>query len=66
VTRPKEDGGLGILDLKTQNDALLLKYLHKFFNRLIFHGYTLSGRNTIPMANCPVTLKEAHFGGKVS
>lgn len=33
VTKSKEDGGLGILDLKTQNEALLLKHLHKFFNR---------------------------------
>jgi hypothetical protein len=33
VTRAKEDGGLGILDLKTQNEALLLKHLHKIFNR---------------------------------
>jgi hypothetical protein len=33
VTRPKEDGGLGVLDLKTQNEALLMKNLHKFFNK---------------------------------
>lgn len=33
VTRSKEDGGLGVLDIKTQNEALLLKHLHKFFNR---------------------------------
>jgi hypothetical protein len=33
VTRPKEDGGLGVLDLKSQNEALLLKNFHKFFNR---------------------------------
>jgi hypothetical protein len=26
--------GLGVLDLKTQNEALLIKNLHKFFNRL--------------------------------
>jgi hypothetical protein len=34
VCRPKDQGGLGVLDLKTQNEALLLKNLHKFFNRL--------------------------------
>jgi hypothetical protein len=34
VSRPKNDGGLGILDLKTQNEAILIiKNLHKFFNR---------------------------------
>jgi hypothetical protein len=30
--RPKVEGGLNIMDLRTQNDALLLKYLDKFFN----------------------------------
>ena len=34
VCRPKSSGGLGILDLRIQNDGLLLKFLHKFFNKL--------------------------------
>jgi len=33
VTKPKEEGGLGGLDLKTQNEALLIKNFHKFFNK---------------------------------
>jgi len=33
VCLPKDEGGLGVLNLKTQNEALLLKNLHKFFNR---------------------------------
>ena len=33
VARTKQNGGLGVLDLRTQNEALLLKQLHKFFNR---------------------------------
>lgn len=33
VCRPKENGGLGVLNLKLQNDAMLLKMLHKFYNR---------------------------------
>jgi hypothetical protein len=33
ATRPKRNGGLGIINLSTQNDALLLKHLVKFFNR---------------------------------
>jgi hypothetical protein len=32
--RSKEDGGLGIINLRTQNTALLLKFLHKFYNKL--------------------------------
>jgi hypothetical protein len=33
VCQPKKKGGLGILNLKIQNHGLLLKYLHKFYNR---------------------------------
>ena len=29
----KKCGGLGIINLRIQSDALLLKYLHKFYNR---------------------------------
>jgi hypothetical protein len=32
VCKPKEKGGLGIINLKFQNAALLLKHLHKFYN----------------------------------
>jgi hypothetical protein len=31
---PKKEGGLGVINLRAQNKALLLKNLHKFFNRL--------------------------------
>jgi hypothetical protein len=31
---PKENGGLGVLNLHTHNQSLLLKNLHKFFNHL--------------------------------
>lgn len=30
---PKSEGGLGVLNLRTQNEALLLKYWDKFYNR---------------------------------
>jgi hypothetical protein len=32
VCRPKEKGGLRIINLQTQNDALLMKHLYRFFN----------------------------------
>lgn len=32
VTRPKDQGDLGIIDIKAHNTALLLKLLHKFYN----------------------------------
>jgi hypothetical protein len=53
ATKPKEEGGLGILNLKCQNDALLLNNLHKFYNRvdcpwvdLIWNNYYQNG--TLP------------------
>ena len=33
VCRPENQGGLGVLNINIQNYALLLKNLHKFFNR---------------------------------
>jgi hypothetical protein len=33
VIKPKEKGGLGVINLRLQNDALLMKNLHKFYNR---------------------------------
>ena len=32
VCRPKRCGGLGVIDIKTQNVALLLKHMFKFYN----------------------------------
>jgi hypothetical protein len=32
-SKSKEEGGLGILKLKTHNEALLMKNLDKFYNR---------------------------------
>ena len=34
VCKPKNKGGLGVIDLKIQNQGLLLKQLHKFYNKL--------------------------------
>ena len=33
VQKPQKQGGLGIINLKLQNNALLLKHLHKFSNQ---------------------------------
>jgi hypothetical protein len=33
VTKPKSKGGLGVIKLRLQNDALLMKNLHNFFNK---------------------------------
>lgn len=31
--KPKQEGGLGIINLKAHNEALLMKNVHKFFNK---------------------------------
>jgi hypothetical protein len=48
--RPKQQGGLGVLNLDLQNKTLLLKNVHKLFNRddtpwvnLIWNSYYASG-----------------------
>lgn len=51
VCRPKNRGGLGVKDISIQNNALMLKNLHKFFNRhnipwvnMIWETYYSSGQ----------------------
>lgn len=34
VTKPKDKGGLGVINLNVQNDAFLLKHLHTFYNKV--------------------------------
>jgi hypothetical protein len=47
--KPKDKGGLGIINLSLQNDALLLKHLDKFYKediqlvKLIWQKYYLDG-----------------------
>ena len=56
VCNSKENGGLGVHDLQIQNESLLLKYLHKFFNKydipwvqLIWNSHY--NNETIPVNN---------------
>lgn len=51
VSRPKDERGLGVIDLKSQNEALLLKNFHKFFNKadipwihLVWEKYYSNGK----------------------
>lgn len=34
VCKPKKHGGLGVINIKVQNDALIMKLLHKFYSKL--------------------------------
>ena len=54
--KPKKKGGLGIINLKSQNSALLLKHLDKFYNqkdvpwvKLVWSSYYSNGQ--IPHAS---------------
>ena len=33
VCKPKAQGGLGVMDLTVQNNYLLMKHIHKFYNK---------------------------------
>jgi hypothetical protein len=33
ICKPKDKGGMGVINLKIQNKCLVLKHLHKFYNR---------------------------------
>lgn len=52
VCRPKDKGGLGVINLHIQNEALLLKHLHKFYNKVDIPWVTLIWdtyyRNVVP------------------
>jgi hypothetical protein len=56
----KEGGGLGIIDLERQNEALLMKHLDKFYNHANVPWVSLtwskfySNTNTPPQARSPV------------
>jgi hypothetical protein len=41
----KEEGGLGIINLKNHNSGLLMKFLHKFYNRLDLPRVELTWQN---------------------
>jgi len=51
VMKPKLKGGLGVINLRLQNDALLLKQLHKFYSKrdipwvlLVWSKYYANGK----------------------
>ena len=58
--KPKDQGGLGIIDIKSQNNALLMKFLDKFYNKAEIPWVDLTwsklyeNRQTPPHARYPV------------
>ena len=59
ICRPKEQGGLGVINLRIQNQALHMKNLHKFYNHydipwvnLIWQAY-YNNTSSTPHATTP-------------
>lgn len=67
VYKPKEEGGLGVLDLQKQNEALLMKNLDKFMNRRDIPWVTMVWEKHYPNGKLPGnTKKKGLSGGKTS
>lgn len=61
VCKPKIEGGLGVLDLQKHNESLLMKYIHKFFNKqpvlwvqLVWDHYY--SRGNLPLTGRPLRM----------
>jgi hypothetical protein len=65
VTRPKDEGGMGVLDLKSQNEALL-KNLHKIFNKADIPWVHLVWEKYYSNGKLPNHTKNGSFGGRIS
>lgn len=61
VTKPMLEGGLGVLDFKTQNEALLLKQLHKFFNKTDIPWVHLVWEKHYSNGNLPSQARSGSF-----
>jgi hypothetical protein len=64
VTKSKDEGGLGVLDLKTQNEALLIKNLHKFFNKANIPWVQLVWEKHYKNGKLPDHIKRGSFWWK--
>lgn len=61
VCIPKKEGGLGVINLRVQNEALLLKNLHKFYNRLDIPWVHLIWEKLYSNGNLPRWRRKGSF-----
>ena len=61
VCLPKEEGGLGVINLKTHIEALLLKNLHKFYNKLDIPWVNLVWEKHYRNGKLPSHIKKGSF-----
>jgi hypothetical protein len=65
--RSKADDGLGIIDLRLHNIALLMKFLHKFYNRADLPWVHLTWNHFYRTSNPPMKGRMlARSGGVTS
>lgn len=64
VCLPKKQGGLGVINLTTHNDALLLKFLHKFFSKVDIPWVHLLWENHYGNNQLPGQKKKESFWWK--
>jgi hypothetical protein len=61
VCIPKKEGGLGVINLRVQNEALLLKNLHKFYNKLDIPWVHLIWEKLYSNGNLPGWRRKGSF-----
>jgi len=61
VCKSKDQGGLGIINLEVQNQALLMKNLDKFYNRQDIPWVNIVWEKHYPHDKLPGTIKKGSF-----
>lgn len=61
VCVPKKQGGIGVLNIRTQNEALILKFWHKFFNKLDIPWVHLAWEKHYSNGRIPNQVKKGSF-----
>ena len=61
VCKSKEEGGSGVINMKTQNEALLLKHLNKFFNREDIPWVSVIWESYYDSDNLPTQARKGSF-----
>jgi len=57
----KQEGGLGVIDIEKQNKALLMKNLHKFFNKEDIPWVQIVWEKHYPNGKLPGVSKKGSF-----
>ena len=66
VCRSRDEGGLRVLNIKTQNEALLIKHLHKFLNKEDIPWVSRVWKKYYHNGKLPGHTKGGPFGGGIS